>query len=206
MACVFSVHHYAGPVEYDTANFLEKNKDELPKETTDLLISSSHPLLPALGNILRANSATSGETTSRKQQLKRTSSSLMRESVGSQFRRQLSELRDRIEQTTPHYVRCLKPNDELVPNNFHPLVIADQLRCAGVLEAIRVSRVGFPQRFAHDAFVQRYRILAIPDLRGAARYQNDRDFCELLVTAVALQVADVLEVEHPSPMALARQR
>lgn len=205
VACVFSVHHYAGPVEYDTASFLEKNKDELPKETTDLLISSSHPLLPVLGNILRANSATSGETTNRKQ-LKRKSSSLMRESVGSQFRRQLSELRDRITETTPHYVRCLKPNDELVPNNFHPLVIADQLRCAGVLEAIRVSRVGFPQRFAHGAFVQRYRILAMPELRGAAQYQNERDLCELLVNSVSLQVAEVLEVEHPSPTSVARKR
>ena len=32
----FSIQHYAGLVEYDSVNFLENNKDELPKETTML--------------------------------------------------------------------------------------------------------------------------------------------------------------------------
>ena len=36
----FSIQHYAGFVEYSAVNFLEKNKDELPKETTELLASS----------------------------------------------------------------------------------------------------------------------------------------------------------------------
>ncbi len=149
----FSIQHYAGLVEYDTANFLEKNKDELPKEATELLMSSSHALLSRLGRSLkelptRSKSPLPHRDDGGKKQFHRASSSILRESVGSQFSSQLRELRERIEFTTPHYVRCIKPNDDLVPHNFNPLIIADQLRCAGVLEAVRVSRIGFPQRYA----------------------------------------------------------
>ena len=49
----FSVKHYAGPVEYSAVNFLEKNKDELPKETTELLMSSENAFLASLGQLLR---------------------------------------------------------------------------------------------------------------------------------------------------------
>ena len=186
----FSVHHYAGLVEYNAANFLEKNKDELPKETTDLLMSSENPFLANLGKLLRnqqteqfpspPSSVSSGVTPVRRQ-LHRQSSSLMRESVGSQFAWQLGQLRDRINQTTPHYVRCLKPNDDLLPDSFHPMVIADQLRCAGVLEAIRVSRIGFSQRYAHDAFLHRYHMLAINELQRKASFSQGKDLCEVVV-------------------------
>lgn len=186
----FSVHHYAGLVEYNTANFLEKNKDELPKETTELLMSSENPFLASLGKLLKnqqteqlpspPSSVSSGVTPVRRP-LPRQSSSLMRKSVGSQFAWQLGQLRSRINQTTPHYVRCLKPNDDLLPDSFHPTVIADQLRCAGVLEAIRVSRIGFSQRYAHDAFLHRYHMLAINELQQKSSFSHKKDLCEALV-------------------------
>lgn len=164
----FSVHHYAGPVEYTCQSFLEKNKDELPKEATELLQSSSNPFLPMLAQFLTSgstSSSTSSQSTSRNLNISsessvcsvnsnqsrnsrnsmRKSSSLSRASVGSQFSTQLRDLRERIDQTSPHYIRCLKPNDDLIPDHFDSLIIADQLRCAGVLEAVRVSRVGYPQ-------------------------------------------------------------
>ena len=56
----------------------------------------------------------------------------------------------------PHYIRCLKPNDELEPNNFDPKNIVEQLRYCGVLEAVRVSRAGYPTRYPHEVFIARY--------------------------------------------------
>ena len=201
----FAVHHYAGLVEYDTTNFLEKNKDELPKETTELLSSSENPFLASLGKILRSQSVEEcssppkGGAVPNRRQLHRTSSSLMRVSVGSQFASQLGQLRDRINQTTPHYVRCLKPNDDLLPDSFHPLVIADQLRCAGVLEVIRVSRVGFPQRYAHDAFMKRYHMLAVKEVRQKARFLDKKDLCQVLVKYVSMLVLQMHDESQTNP-------
>ena len=223
----FSIHHYAGMVTYDSFNFLEKNKDELPKETTELLMSSSLPFLASLGDLLSqaqsmqspqspntpkgrapspTNSAASsmasartsvvkngfgkGSTPTKKNQMNRGSSSILRESVGSQFSHQLRELRKRIDQTTPHYVRCLKPNDDLVPHRFEAHVIADQLNCAGVLEAIRVSRVGFPHRYSQEQFLQRYGMLAISHNR---RRVVGKEICVMLINSLVPQIMNVLE-------------
>lgn len=197
----FAIHHYAGLVEYDTECFLEKNKDELPKETTELLMSSSSPFLAMLGRELTeaANGSDPEPASSRtptwgRKQLQRTSSSLLRDSVGTQFCSQLKILRKRIESTAPHYVRCLKPNDALVPHNFDALVIADQLRCAGVLEAIRVSRVGFPNRYYHDHFVERYSLLerkAVAHLKR--RKTSGKELCGILVDLLSPRLMQALD-------------
>ncbi len=41
----FSIEHYAGPVEYSTENWLEKNKDQLPASSAELLKGSNFDLL-----------------------------------------------------------------------------------------------------------------------------------------------------------------
>lgn len=51
-----------------------------------------------------------------------------------------------VDKTHPHYVRTIKPNDDLAPANFTFDRIAEQLRNAGVLEVVRVARAGFPVR------------------------------------------------------------
>ena len=148
---LFDVIHYAGPVEYDTSGFIEKNKDELPREAIDLLASSENNFLQNLTIIMKNRPSKQN--------------SLKTVSVGGQFSSQLSRLRERIDGTSPHYIRCLKPNDKLQPNNFDSAVIAEQLKCAGILEAIRVSRVGYPQRYPHARFVFRYQCLSMTDLQ-----------------------------------------
>eukprot|EP00934_Nitzschia_sp_Nitz4_P005268 Nitzschia sp. Nitz4//scaffold121_size67750//19128//26880//NITZ4_006065-RA/size67750-augustus-gene-0.121-mRNA-1//1//CDS//3329534342//5258//frame0 len=210
----FSIHHYAGMVTYDSVNFLEKNKDELPKETTELLTSSSVPFLAYLGELLNdeptppqsvvsqgsqfsLNTSTSfseinGISPNKKKQPNRSSSSILRETVGGQFSQQLRELRQRIDNTTPHYVRCLKPNDDLVPHQFEARIIADQLRCAGVLEAIRVSRVGLPHRFFHENFLQRYGMLQTARQKVRARV-SPKEQCASLSNSLVPQVIEILK-------------
>ena len=187
---LFSINHYAGPVEYTAAYFLDKNKDELPKEATEFLMSSSISIVPELGRILSKKTGNGSSAVPHKAQ--RSSSSLTRASVGSQFATQLHELRGKIDCTEPHYVRCLKPNDELTSDNFNPSIIADQLRCAGVLEAVRVSRVGYPQRYPKDLFVERYCILGSECNRTKKGYCI-RSSCELLINHI---VPDLLEKQQ----------
>lgn len=199
----FAIQHYAGVVDYDSAGFIEKNKDELPRETTELLKSSSHPFVSQLGHQLCEGQAPLSTPAKRggprSKALNRSGSSIMRESVGIQFATQLKNLRTRIESTSPHYVRCLKPNEDLVPNSFDHLVIADQLRCAGVLEAIRVSRVGFPHRYFHQHFCDRYGILAKKTMARFKKTANATDVCQALVEALGSQLADYERSEPRSP-------
>ena len=108
--------------------------------------------------------------------------------VGSQFSKQLQELRDKIDLTSPHYVRCLKPNDDLVPDSFDPVIVADQLRCAGVIEAVRVSRIGYPQRYTHPMFVTRYRILGLKELKKGARSSHRIKPVQVLVNTIAEKI------------------
>jgi len=44
-----------------------------------------------------------------------------------------------IEKTSPHYIRCIKPNPFKSPGIFEKPKVLDQLRCGGVLESVIVA-------------------------------------------------------------------
>ena len=182
----FGIKHYAGPVEYDTEGFVDKNRDELPKEACDLLLSSTKDIVQKLASIISDPGL--GLTVGDKKRSLSPVRSHTKVTVGGQFSRQLHELRAKIDLTSPHYVRCLKPNDLLVPDHFNPLIISDQLRYAGVIEAVRVSRVGYPQRYSHVAFVARYGILGMHELKKAQRATKRTKPVVVLVEALSSQV------------------
>jgi len=169
----------------DTETFVEKNKDEIPREATDLLLSSTNQYVRLLADLINGapsdivglRGAISGSPSRMKGGMQK------KTTVGGQFTTQLRKLRNRIDNTKPHYIRCLKPNPELVPNNYNAIMITEQLRYAGVLEAVRVSRVGYPQRYGHDQFVARYGLLAVNEVN-----RNRHDPCNALVFAVARTV------------------
>lgn len=161
----FAISHYAGVVVYDTDGFLEKNKDEIPRGASNLLESSKKSFVRHLGCIIkRAAEATKNVSSSR--------SAKKRPTVGTQFSSQLADLRVRIGQTKPHYIKCLKPNQSLKPDEFDSTMVADQLQYAGVLEAIRVSRVGYAQRYTHSDFIDRYRCIVMERMCDVPKDEN----------------------------------
>ena len=66
---------------------------------------------------------------------------------------------DTLRSTQPHFVRCIIPNHEKKAGKLAAQLILDQLRCNGVLEGIRICRLGFPNRVLFQEFRQRYEIL-----------------------------------------------
>ena len=188
----FGVNHYAGPVEYDTKGFVEKNRDELPREATDLLFGSKKEIVQELATILSNPNSGGADAKSRSASPMRPGASSVKVTVGSQFSKQLRDLRSKIDLTSPHYVRCLKPNDLLLPDHFNPLIISDQLRYAGVIEAVRVSRVGYPHRYPHTAFVTRYRVLALAELKKAQRASKRTKPIDIVVKALATSVWKII--------------
>ena len=194
----FSVKHYAGPVEYTSSDFVEKNRDELSKEATELLKSSEHEFVQDLAWIIETSQQPTVEgSTKRKASFHRSDSSVGRPTVGGQFRQQLRNLRSKIDKTSPHYVRCLKPNDMLVPEHFDTGVVAEQLKCGGILEAVRVARAGFTQHYPHTDFLRRYKTLAWKEMAKNKQGQGRRakHVEEILSPAEAKkQCADLLRV------------
>jgi myosin heavy subunit len=83
--------------------------------------------------------------------------------------------------TEPHYIRCIKPNTEKSPTEFHATMCLEQLRYAGVFEAVRIRQSGFPFRHTHAAFLKRYRILMTKPPGS-----NDRERCMGLLQHVGM--------------------
>ncbi|EPS68761.1 hypothetical protein M569_06006, partial [Genlisea aurea] len=156
----FTVNHYAGEVTYDTTGFLEKNRDLLHLDSIELLSSCTCPLPQAF--------AISMLTLSGKPVVgalhKSGGADLQKLSVATKFKGQLFQLMQRLENTTPHFIRCIKPNDFQSPGSYDQSLVLQQLRCCGVLEVVRISRSGFPTRMSHQKFARRYGFLLLDDV------------------------------------------
>ena len=69
---------------------------------------------------------------------------------------QLTALLTTLKNTSPHFVRCIIPNEQKKAGVIDAPLVLDQLRCNGVLEGIRIVRLGFPNRQPFAEFRQRY--------------------------------------------------
>ena len=184
----FSINHYAGPVVYDTDNFIAKNKDELPPEAAQVFTSSTCELLRLSHETYReaAESRMKSMTSARPGR----AAQRRAPTVATQFKNQLHMLMNKINATAPHYIRCIKPNDLNSPDIFARMRTVDQLRYGGVLEAVRVARSGFPVRLHHADFYSQYRPLLSQEaavnfplqLEGAA--EQTRAQCSQLVDSI----------------------
>lgn len=150
---IFCVRHFAGLVQYSAeTGFMEKNKDEIPLTAKKLFETAPTKLVrDAFAVQKKATEELSGDSSKSKGSRAKT--------VGKQFKEQLSSLIESVEKTDPHYIRCLKPNDAAKPMMLTRKRLTEQLRYGGVLEAVRVARMGYPVRLSHDIFFQRYRMI-----------------------------------------------
>ncbi|XP_042450952.1 myosin-1-like [Zingiber officinale] len=151
----FRISHYAGEVSYDSNGFLEKNRDTLHTDLVQLLVSCAH-LLP---KSFLYNTLQSEKDQSPFRQLG--SVDLRKLSVVAKFKGQLFKLMQRLESTTPHFIRCIKPNSKQLAGLYQHDLVLQQLRWCGVLEVVRISRSGYPTRIKHQLFVERYGFLLI---------------------------------------------
>uniref|UniRef100_A0A669E6T8 Methyl-CpG binding domain protein 3b n=1 Tax=Oreochromis niloticus TaxID=8128 RepID=A0A669E6T8_ORENI len=165
----FIVLHFADTVQYECDGFLDKNRDTVFEELINILKASQSELVAELFQQQRnvspvANgSIRSGKRAAREHKL----------TVGFQFRQSLQMLMETLNSTTPHYVRCIKPNDLKEPFLFDPKRTVQQLRACGVLETIRISAAGYPSRWTYEEFFSRYRIL----LRGPQSQDQAQAAC-----------------------------
>lgn len=152
----FTLKHYAAEVVYDAVGFCFKNKDPVQPSIVEIMSASTSGYVRDMfqGHMARMNEGGSANNSRRAGPGKGKGSTIIFESVTSQFKRQLADLMTRIHAAHPHFVRCINPNSKKEPNKLEPEMILDQLRCSGLMEAVRVSRAGFPVRMQHEDFIQ----------------------------------------------------
>ncbi|CAI2177136.1 8169_t:CDS:10 [Funneliformis geosporum] len=173
----FILNHYAAKVEYTTSGWLDKNKDPLNENVTKLLAHSSQPYIASLFSDFLGDTTDYGTKNRAKRGAFRT--------VGRRHKEQLHLLMQQLYSTHPHFVRCIIPNEEKLAGKIHVPLVLDQLRCNGVLEGIRICRVGFPNRLGFVEFRQRYEILA-PGILPEG-YINGRDAVQKLLEVFQLE-------------------
>ncbi|ESO87529.1 hypothetical protein LOTGIDRAFT_127716 [Lottia gigantea] len=76
--------------------------------------------------------------------------------VTSHFKRSLADLISKLNRAQPLFVRCVKPNTTLAPNQFDTELVRRQLRCNGLMEITQLRRDGFPIRIHYQDFSERY--------------------------------------------------
>ncbi|KAK9032137.1 hypothetical protein V6N11_056417 [Hibiscus sabdariffa] len=164
----FTISHYAGEVTYLADLFLDKNKDYVVAEHQDLLTASKCSFVACLFPPPAEESSKSSKFSS----------------IGSRFKLQLQSLMETLNSTEPHYIRCVKPNNVLKPAIFENANIIQQLRCGGVLEAIRISCAGYPTRRTFNEFLNRFGLLAPEILEGN---QDDKVACQMILDKMGLK-------------------
>lgn len=178
----FSVQHYAGKVDYTTEDWLNKNKDPLNENLTTVLAGSTDTFVSALfAEVAEAAAANGARRTTVKKGAFRT--------VGQRHKEQLHSLMTQLQATSPHFVRCIVPNSHKRPTLIDMPLVLDQLRCNGVLEGIRIARLGYPNRLPFTEFRHRYEVLT-PGIIPQGGYIDGRKACEKMLAALKLDSSE----------------
>lgn len=135
----FTIGHFAGEVTYCVTGFMEKNNDTLYTDLEELMRFSNF-------NFVTEVFAATDE---------RTPSQSSTSTIASKFRIQLNDLYETLVLTSPHYVRCVKPNNYKSADLFEHEMVLNQLLYAGVLETVRIRRQGYPFRETYLEFWRR---------------------------------------------------
>ncbi|XP_035291299.1 myosin IEb [Anguilla anguilla] len=151
----FVVHHYAGKVSYDVSGFCERNRDVLFNDIIELMQSSEFSFIKDLfPENLEAEKRGRPTTAS------------------SKIKKQANNLVQTLMKCTPHYIRCIKPNETKKPRDWEESRVKHQVEYLGLRENIRVRRAGYAFRRAFSKFLHRYAILTKetwPQWRGDER-------------------------------------
>uniref|UniRef100_A0A4W6CUX4 Myosin IF n=1 Tax=Lates calcarifer TaxID=8187 RepID=A0A4W6CUX4_LATCA len=138
----FVIHHYAGKVSYDINGFCERNRDVLFPDLIELMQSSEYDFIRSLfpENL---NTEKKGRPTT----------------ASSKIKKQANDLVNTLMKCTPHYIRCIKPNETKRPKDWEESRVRHQVEYLGLRENIRVRRAGFAYRRVFNKFLMRYAIL-----------------------------------------------
>ena len=77
----------------------------------------------------------------------------------TKFQKQLTSLMNGLATTSSRYIRCVKPNTRKAKLVMQHITTIEQLRCAGVIAAVTISRSAYPNRITHEETKAKYGML-----------------------------------------------
>eukprot|EP00536_Pseudo-nitzschia_multiseries_P014245 jgi/Psemu1/262060/estExt_Genewise1Plus.C_6780007 len=150
----FGIHHYAGKVMYDSEGFVNSNQDTLPADLFECALKCKNEIVSKHLNNEKCSNLPEKEVTSsapKRSAPKRAKSNLSSPTAWTKYKSQLVKLMNMLGQTSSRYIRCIKPNAAKVPTIMQHVSTIEQLRCAGVVAAVTLSRSAFPNRIENKA-------------------------------------------------------
>ena len=138
----FIIMHYADNVEYKLGEFTEKNMENV-----------NYDIQKFMNNILQfpidklANKKKKGGVNT----------------ITSKFRDELNILMNDLNNSYLYFIRCIKPNNENLPNVWNSDKVEEQLNYCGIINALNLARQAYPVRMKKDAFIHKYKFYIMSD-------------------------------------------
>ena len=171
----FIVKHFAGEVTYVVDNFLEKNKDSLAlsllnhcNSSTVSLLKDPVPIVNMSGDASEVSTADKATIASPEKGGKSTGKPSSKLTLCAKFKIDLDDLITTLRKTTPHFIRCVKPNDVQTPEKFDSVLALNQLKYSGLFEAINIRKAGYACRIPHEKFIELYGA-CVPSSNGGTK-------------------------------------
>merc|ERR1711935_528566 len=193
----FGIHHYAGKVLYDADGFVNANQETLPVDLSEAASLSSNEILQKhMTNDACTNFEVKKVAEPKRGAPRRAKSNLVSPTVWAKYKGQLASLMAMLKTTNSRYIRCIKPNKPKKPVLMQHVTTIEQLRCAGVVAAVTLSRSAFPNQMANNVvkfkFWQMWDKVAhpskgTPDMEAGVKLKHD---CEALLGSALAPLAE----------------
>ena len=138
----FIIMHYADNVEYKLGEFTDKNMENI-----------NYDIQKFMNNILQfpidkmAHKKKKGGINT----------------ITSKFRDELNILINDLNNSYLYFIRCIKPNDENLPNVWNSDKVEEQLNYCGIINALNLARQAYPVRMKKDVFIHKYKFYFMSD-------------------------------------------
>ena len=168
---------------YSSYGFTQKNKDALPRDLLRVVSTSDMKLLLKFFDSEVSALEDDGSPTARKRQT----------TAGNKIRVQAAELVTTLKKCTPHYIRCVKPNDTRSALGFVDERVTHQVKYLGLLENVRVRRAGFSYRQHFDKFLKRFKYICPATFPRPFR-GTDKDACLTVLQSITTLSAEAWQL------------
>uniref|UniRef100_A0AAQ5X3P7 Myosin VIIBb n=1 Tax=Amphiprion ocellaris TaxID=80972 RepID=A0AAQ5X3P7_AMPOC len=154
----FGICHFAGAVHYNSNGFLEKNRDAVSYDIIKMVDISTNELLH---QIFENELSNNGPKMANNRKVIMTPKSSLRQvpTLSGQFRQSLDSLMKALSACQPFFIRCFKPNNDKQSELFDRELCMRQLRYSGMMDTVRIRKLGYPVQHTFKDFLNRYRVL-----------------------------------------------